>query len=122
MFRIALIPVVVLAAWCAEAAETGRRSDLAELVDGLVTPSEVAGGFAFTEGPAADAAGDVFFTDIPNQQIHVWRAATGKVEPWLDNTDKANDLFFAADGTLYACVMGVGRIARSMTHLQPFPN
>ena len=109
MPRIALILVVVLAAWCAEAAESSRHSDLAKLVDGPVTPHEVAGGFAFTEGPAADAAGDVFFTDIPNQRIHVWRAATGKVEPWLDNTDKANGLFFAADGTLYACQMGTGR-------------
>jgi len=86
-----------------------EQNALAQLVDGPVAPREVAGGFAFTEGPAADAAGDVFFTDIPNQRIHVWRAATGKVEPWLENTDKANGLFFAADGTLYACQMGAGR-------------
>ena len=88
---------------------TMEQNELAELVDGPVAPREVAGGFAFTEGPAADAAGDVFFTDIPNQRIHVWRAASGKVEPWLENTDKANGLFFAADGTLFACQMGEGR-------------
>ncbi len=27
-------------------------------------------GFAFTEGPAADADGNLYFTDIPNNRIH----------------------------------------------------
>lgn len=80
-----------------------------DLVDGPLTVREVANGFAFTEGPAADARGDVYFTDIPNSRIHVWRAASGKVEPWLEGTDKANGLWFAADGTLFACQMGAGR-------------
>ena len=88
---------------------TGPATDLGQLVDGPIEPREVAAGFAFTEGPAADAAGDVFFTDIPNQRIHVWRAATGKVEPWLENTDKANGLWVTSDGTLLACQMGAGR-------------
>ncbi|MHC4799503.1 MAG: SMP-30/gluconolactonase/LRE family protein, partial [Planctomycetota bacterium] len=30
---------------------------------------KLAGGFKFTEGPAADAKGNIFFTDIPNNRI-----------------------------------------------------
>ncbi len=36
---------------------------------------KLAGGFAFTEGPAADAEGNIFFTDIPNNRIHKWSLA-----------------------------------------------
>jgi len=31
---------------------------------------KLVGGFRFTEGPAADARGNIFFTDIPNNRIH----------------------------------------------------
>lgn len=86
----------------------GRVSGVAELVDGPLEVREVAGGFTFTEGPAADARGDVFFTDIPKERIHVWRAASGTVEPWMENTARANGLFFLPDGTLLAC-RGGGR-------------
>ncbi|MHC4762293.1 MAG: hypothetical protein ACYS71_02780 [Planctomycetota bacterium] len=33
---------------------------------------KLAGGFSFTEGPAADTEGNIFFTDIPNNRIHKW--------------------------------------------------
>jgi gluconolactonase len=32
-----------------------------------------AGGFKFTEGPAGDAKGNLFFTDQPNDRILEWR-------------------------------------------------
>ncbi len=46
---------------------------------GVVAPDakvkKLAGGFKFTEGPAADADGNIFFTDIPNNRIHTWSLA-----------------------------------------------
>jgi sugar lactone lactonase YvrE len=33
------------------------------------TPVRVSDSYSFTEGPAADAKGDVFFTDQPNNRI-----------------------------------------------------
>jgi sugar lactone lactonase YvrE len=33
---------------------------------------KLAGGFDFTEGPTCDAAGNVFFTDQPNDRILKW--------------------------------------------------
>jgi gluconolactonase len=62
-----------------------------------------ADGFKFTEGPAADAKGDVYFTDQPNDRIHKWTAANGKVETFLQPCGRANGLYFGPDGMLVAC-------------------
>lgn len=88
---------------------TSQAKSVAELVDGPIEVKEVATGFTFTEGPASDGNGDVFFTDIPQERIHIWRAATGKIETWLEKTDKINGLFFRPNGTLLGCQMGAGR-------------
>jgi gluconolactonase len=68
---------------------------------------KLAGGFGFTEGPAADAEGNLYFTDIPNGRIHVW-SLEGKLSTFLDNTGGANGLFFDKAGNLCAC-QGDGR-------------
>ena len=38
---------------------------------------KLAEGFLFTEGPSADAKGNVYFTDQPNDRIMVWNTKTG---------------------------------------------
>ena len=43
---------------------------------------KLAGGFAFAEGPACDAHGNVFFTDQPNDCIHEW-STEGKLTTFL---------------------------------------
>ena len=44
----------------------------------------VADGFKFTEGPAADHIGDVYFTDQPNDRILKRTAAMGKISTFLE--------------------------------------
>jgi gluconolactonase len=56
----------------------------------------------FTEGPAADAAGNVYFTDQPNDRI-MRVDLMGKVTEFLKPAGRSNGLFFAADGKLIAC-------------------
>ena len=63
----------------------------------------VADGYKFTEGPAADAKGDVYFTDQPNDRIMKWSAATGKVETFLQPCGRATGLYFDREGKLIAC-------------------
>jgi gluconolactonase len=63
---------------------------------------KVAGGCKFTEGPAADADGNVFFTDGPNHRIMVLRPG-GKLEVWTDDSRDANGMRFDAKGRLLAC-------------------
>ncbi|MBX7206857.1 MAG: SMP-30/gluconolactonase/LRE family protein [Verrucomicrobiaceae bacterium] len=65
----------------------------------------VSEGHGFTEGPATNAKGEVFFTDIPNSRIHKI-ALDGKVSVFAENTGKANGLMFGPDGRLFACANG----------------
>lgn len=70
----------------------GRRGQLVTL----------AAGFSFTEGPAVDRRGNVFFTDQPNDRIYRWDARTGKVTLFLQGTGRANGMAFDRDGNLIA--------------------
>jgi gluconolactonase len=70
------------------------------------------GKYAFTEGPAADAAGNVYFTDIPNKTIHKIDAA-GKVSVFRPNSNTANGLMVNAAGEIVACEMEGAIVALS---------
>ncbi|MFQ6034598.1 MAG: SMP-30/gluconolactonase/LRE family protein [Sedimentisphaerales bacterium] len=63
---------------------------------------KLAGGFKFTEGPAADAKGNIYFSDIPNNRIHKW-SLDGKLSTFRENSRGANGLFFDKAGNLLAC-------------------
>jgi len=64
----------------------------------------VSEGHKFTEGPAVDAQGNVYFTDIPNNRIH--KIEGGRVSVFKEDTGAANGLMFGPDGLLYACQNG----------------
>ncbi|MHB8521699.1 MAG: SMP-30/gluconolactonase/LRE family protein [Limisphaerales bacterium] len=64
--------------------------------------AKLAGGFEFTEGPTADAAGNVFFTDQPNDRIMKW-SVDGKLSTFLQPCGRANGMFFDRHGNLIAC-------------------
>lgn len=57
----------------------------------------------FTEGPAVDKRGNVFFTDQNHDKIYRWDAKTGNVTLWLTGTGRANGMEFDDDGNLIAC-------------------
>lgn len=80
---------------------------LTEPVENLVT---VQTGFGFTEGPAVDKDGNVFFTDQPNDKIHKWDATTGAVTTFLTGTGRANGMAFDKDGFLIACADMYGEL------------
>jgi gluconolactonase len=63
---------------------------------------KLAGDFKFTEGPAGDAEGDVYFSDIPNNRILKW-SLDGKLSTFLEKSGGANGLYFDKDGNLLAC-------------------
>jgi len=66
--------------------------------------AKVCTGFAFTEGPAADAEGNVYFTDIPNERIHKIES-DGKVTTIREKSGHANGLMINAQGNIIACEM-----------------
>ncbi|HWX20310.1 MAG TPA: SMP-30/gluconolactonase/LRE family protein [Candidatus Binatia bacterium] len=66
------------------------------------TLQKLAGGFAFTEGPACDSQGNVFFTDQPNDRIMKW-SIDGKLSTFMQPCGRANGLSFDPQGALWAC-------------------
>jgi len=70
----------------------------------------LASGFSFTEGPAADRHGNVFFTDQPNDRIYRWDAGTGRVRLFLEGTGRANGMAFDRHGNLIACADMFGEL------------
>lgn len=67
-------------------------------------------GFSFTEGPAVDAKGNVYFTDQPNNSIYKWNAVTNQVTLFSDSVERANGTYFTDQGKLLACADLYGRI------------
>lgn len=59
--------------------------------------------FAFTEGPAADADGNLYFTDIPNNRIHK-RDTKGTLSVFAEPSGHCNGLMVVGD-RLLACEM-----------------
>jgi len=65
-------------------------------------PVLISSEFKFTEGPAADADGNVYFTDQPNNRILTWTPEEG-VSVFMENAGRSNGLYFDQEGKLLAC-------------------
>ena len=109
LYRIALLLAVTLAAVDLPAAdylEPGNK------------PVKVASGCKFTEGPAVDSQGNVFFSDGPNDRI-MQIAADGKVSIFRQPCGRANGMEFDNEGRLVMCqsagATGKRRVARLET-------
>ena len=61
----------------------------------------VAKGYKFTEGPAVNAKGEVFFNDIPDSKTYKI-GLDGQVSVFLADSKRANGQAFGPDGRLYA--------------------
>ncbi|HLL95438.1 MAG TPA: SMP-30/gluconolactonase/LRE family protein [Spirosoma sp.] len=77
-------------------------NDSIRVVQPGATLRQVSTQFTFTEGPAVDKAGTVYFTDQPNDKI--WTYDTeGKLSVFMDKTGRSNGLYFDKKGNLIAC-------------------
>jgi gluconolactonase len=88
----------------------GDRQYVTEMSDPTKDWELVSQGHRFTEGPAVDKDGNVFFSDIPNNRIHKISVADGKVSVFKEDTGGVNGLMFGPDGRLYACQNGRKKI------------
>ncbi len=66
------------------------------------TLRKLSDGFSFTEGPACDDQGNIFFTDQPNDRIMKW-SVEGQLSVFLQPCGRANGLSFDHAGNLWAC-------------------
>lgn len=78
----------------------------AALGKGIAAPGAklrlLADSFKFTEGPATDKEGNVFFTDQPNNRIMEW-SVEGKLSTFMSDSGRSNGMYFDRSGNLYAC-------------------
>jgi len=79
-----------------------QDSDLSSILKPGAVPVKLAGDFAFTEGPAPDKAGNVYFTDQPNDRIMVWSKKKG-LSTFMQPSGRSNGLFFDNKGNLWSC-------------------
>ncbi|SIQ39507.1 SMP-30/gluconolactonase/LRE family protein [Maribacter ulvicola] len=63
---------------------------------------QVSNAYSFTEGPAADKLGNVYFTDQPNNQIIKWNATDNSLSIFKEPAGRANGLYFDHEGNLLA--------------------
>lgn len=75
---------------------------LKDLIQPGAKLEKLADGFLFTEGPSADAQGNVYFTDQPNDRIMIW-STSGQLSTFMQPCCRSNGLAFDKDGYLWAC-------------------
>lgn len=106
-----VLPVIAAAAVVLSSLST-LAQDMA--INGVLIDGEgwelVGEGYQFSEGPAVDASGNLYFTDIPANRIYRLDAA-GKPQVFVEDSHSTNGLMFGPDGRLYGCQNGLRRIA-----------
>jgi gluconolactonase len=78
---------------------------------------QVAGEYLFSEGPAADRNGNVYFSDINAGKIYKW-STDGSVTVFIQGLNKPNGLAFDGNGMLIVCEGGNGRLISIDPHGQ----
>lgn len=72
------------------------------IYDTTIRAKLISNQFSFTEGPATDKKGNVFFTDQPNNQI--WKYSTdGKLTLFMASAGRSNGMYFDKKGNLISC-------------------
>ena len=78
-----------------------RQKGSPVIADGA-TLQLVSNQFKFTEGPATDKYGNVFFTDQPNDKI--WKYDTaGKLSVFFEKSGRSNGMYFDNKGNIISC-------------------
>ena len=85
---------------------------LSQLIADGAEPDLLADGFKFTEGPAADARGNLFFSDIGGNRIHYWDVEKKALSTVRENSGGADGLFVDEDGALWICELRNRRLTK----------
>jgi gluconolactonase len=89
----------------------GLKSD--QFLAKVSSLSRVEDEMVFTEGPATDRSGDLYFTNVPVSRILKWDPKKRELSVFRENSNKANGLYFDPRGRLLACEGGLGRVTRT---------
>ncbi len=81
---------------------SSQQAGLETIIKHGVQLEKLSGDFSFTEGPASDSKGNIYFTDQPNDRIMIWSTREG-VSTFMQPSGRSNGLFFDRQGNLWAC-------------------
>jgi gluconolactonase len=105
--------------WPKAIAKPYRIEGERHFVDMILDPKSdwemVSSGYQFTEGPAVDKEGNVFFVDAPASRIYKVDATSGKTSLFREGTGGASGLMFGGDGRLYAAQGAAKRVVAYST-------
>lgn len=91
-------------------------------LNAILAPGEdwqaVTVGYGFTEGPAVNAKGEVFFNDLRHSRT-LKIALDGEVTEFIANSERANGQAFGPDGKLYAVASGEFQVLAYDDKAQP---
>lgn len=82
---------------------SGQIEDKKNIVAKNAEVVKLGDGYDFTEGPAVDRPGNVYFTDQPNNRIIKWSFSTGELSTFTDDAGRSNGMYFNRDGKLVTC-------------------
>jgi gluconolactonase len=84
-----------------------------QMLNDILVPGQgwqlVSDGYRFTEGPAANRKGEVFFTDLAAGKAYKI-GLDGKTSLFVDDSKKSNGQAFGPDGRLYAVATGEPKV------------
>ncbi|MCA9130413.1 MAG: SMP-30/gluconolactonase/LRE family protein [Planctomycetales bacterium] len=100
--QLKLVFLLACVGWMQPVVVCAQQAPAKSLIADNAKLKLVADDYKFTEGPAVDRQGNVFFTDQPNDRILKW-SADGKIETWLTPCGRCNGLFFEPHGNLIGC-------------------
>ena len=101
--RPTLLPVFILLFFLPSLLSTAQLMDKNSIVAKGATIEKLGDGYRFTEGPATDPKGNVYFTDQPNNRIGKWSAKTGELTIFSDDAGRSNGTYFDKKGQLITC-------------------
>lgn len=91
------------------AKQSKQKEDIKSETTTVYSVEKLAGDFIFTEGPAVDAQGNVYFTDVRQHMILVW-TVDDMLDTFRINSGRANGLYFDKDENLLVCEGEKGQI------------
>lgn len=81
---------------------SAQDGDLSKVIRPGTEVEKLSDEFSFTEGPAADSKGNVYFTDQPNDRIMMW-STDGILSTYMQPSGRSNGMFIDKFGYLWSC-------------------
>lgn len=94
--------IILSIVFCFASVTQGSAKKKQTIIAKNAVPEKISEEFSFTEGPAVDSNGNIYFTDQPNNKILKW-STDGSITTFMENCGRSNGLYFDNDGKLLAC-------------------